>query len=95
MNILDKLQIDIYTHKIQLYCHSWMQVPLVDRVGRRLLLLYPMGLMAISLLGAFVSILLIEFKFAEFLSFLAIGFIVLFIVGFGPGLGNLPGVDYY
>ena len=69
-------------------------VPLVDRLGRRRLLLYPMCVMGLALLGAFVTILLInvmEVK-APALPYMAIAFILLFIVGFGPGLGNLAAV---
>ena len=71
-------------------------VPLVDRLGRRRLLLYPMCLMGLALLGAFVTILLITVVKvdAPALPYAAIAFILLFIVGFGPGLGNLAAVRH-
>lgn len=69
-------------------------VPLVDRLGRRPLLLFPMGLMGFALVGVFVTILLTTTLnvHATILPYLAIAFILLFIAGFGPGLGNLTAV---
>ena len=72
-----------------------LQVPCVDRLGRRPLLLIPMCIMAVSTVGAFVSVLLIKMNVApNWFPYLAIVFVALFIVGFAPGLGNLTGVNF-
>ena len=75
---------------------EFFQVPLVDQFGRRPLLLYPMCVMAVSALGAFISILLIKNNIGtNWLPYVAIGFIILFVIGFAPGFGNLTAVSHY
>ncbi|XP_074655547.1 solute carrier family 2, facilitated glucose transporter member 1-like [Tubulanus polymorphus] len=64
-------------------------LPLVEKLGRRMLLIGPMIMMAISLVILIISINLQAQ--ATWLSYLSIVCILVYVIGFAVGLGPLPG----
>ena len=66
---------------------------MVEKAGRRPLLLASMGITAISTFGSFITIGLIQQGVGmNILPYISIGFIILFLMGFAPGLGNITDV---
>lgn len=69
-------------------CSTLIVVPLIDKLGRKPLLVYPMALMIIDFIA--LTILLVFKEKSIILSYLSIVCIIIFILCFAVGLGPIP-----
>lgn len=85
---LDAMTATIIIGVVQLICNG-ISTMLVDRAGRRPLLLVSAAIMAVSM-GSMGSAFYFELEKASWIGYLPIGSLVVFMIGFSLGFGGLP-----
>ncbi|XP_013412015.1 solute carrier family 2, facilitated glucose transporter member 1 [Lingula anatina] len=65
-----------------------VSMPLIERLGRRPLLIWPMGLMGISCIAITISLSLQDTY--AWMAYISIIFVLVYVIGFALGLGPIP-----